>query len=95
MSFNAYLGAEPIAQALEAGAQIVIAGRSTDSALVLGPILARYGRELQRQPSKRQQFLDLMAAGDALKILIFYLPILTFLSSFSFSPSCNSLSLSL
>ena len=42
-SANAYLGADPIAEALRAGAQIVVTGRTTDSALALGPLLARYG----------------------------------------------------
>lgn len=42
-SANLYLGADPIAEALRAGAQIVVTGRTTDSALVLGPLLARFG----------------------------------------------------
>jgi len=42
LSANAYLGSEPIAEALRAGAQIVVTGRCTDSALALGPLLARY-----------------------------------------------------
>ena len=43
LSANAYLGADPIAEALRQGAQIVVTGRCTDSALALGPLLARYG----------------------------------------------------
>lgn len=43
LSANAYLGADPIAEAIRRGAQIVITGRTTDSALALGPLLAHYG----------------------------------------------------
>jgi hypothetical protein len=43
ISANAYLGAFPIAEALRAGADVVITGRCVDSALALGPLLARFG----------------------------------------------------
>jgi hypothetical protein len=43
LSANAYLGADPIAEALRQGARIVVTGRCTDSALALGPLLAHYG----------------------------------------------------
>ncbi|BBK40534.1 hypothetical protein STVA_05540 [Allostella vacuolata] len=40
---NAYLGAREIAQALAAGAEIVVTGRVADPALVLGPVMAHFG----------------------------------------------------
>jgi hypothetical protein len=40
---NAYLGAEPIAEALRNDTDIVILGRSTDSALALGPLIKEFG----------------------------------------------------
>ncbi len=40
---NAYLGARPIADALAAGAQVVVTGRVTDASVVVGPALHTFG----------------------------------------------------
>ena len=55
-SINAYLGAFPIAAALDAGADIVITGRCVDSAVVLGPCIHAFGW--------RRTDWDLLAAGS-------------------------------
>lgn len=54
-SANVYLGAFPIAEALDQGAQIVITGRGTDPGLVLGPLIHEFGW--------RKEDYDLIAAG--------------------------------
>ena len=46
VSANAYIGAQPIADALRAGADIVVCGRVADPSLVVGPALAHYGWQL-------------------------------------------------
>src|ERR1700754_3452783 len=43
LSANAYLGAEPIADALRGGADIVITGRASDPALFLAPMIDAFG----------------------------------------------------
>jgi hypothetical protein len=43
LSANAYIGAFPLVEALSTGAQVVIAGRCTDTALTLAPMVHRFG----------------------------------------------------
>lgn len=52
---NAYLGARPVAEALKLDVDIVLVGRTTDAALVLGPLIHEYGWG--------EQDWDLLAAG--------------------------------
>jgi hypothetical protein len=56
-SANAYLGAFPIAKALDMGADVVLTGRVVDSALILGPLIHEFGW----MPTD----WDLLAAGTA------------------------------
>jgi hypothetical protein len=56
LSANAYLGAFPIAEALQAGADVVLTGRVVDSALTLGPLIHEFGWGPEQY--------DLLAAGS-------------------------------
>lgn len=56
LSINAYLGAFPIAKALDEGADIVITGRCVDSAVTLGACIHEFGW--------RADDLDKLAAGS-------------------------------
>jgi hypothetical protein len=55
LSANAYIGAFPLVEALATGAQVVIAGRCTDTALTLAPMVHRFAW----QPDD----YDMLAAG--------------------------------
>ena len=56
LSANVYFGAGPIVAALAAGADVVITGRTVDSALTLGPLIHEFGW--------RCDDLDQLAAGS-------------------------------
>lgn len=62
-SINAYLGAFPIAAALDAGADIVITGRCVDSAVTLGACIHAF----QWQPSDFDQLAQGSLAGHILE----------------------------
>lgn len=62
LSANAYLGAQPIAAALAAGAHVVVTGRVCDPALFLGPLIHEFGWDMTN--------LDSLAAGTCVGHLL-------------------------
>ena len=42
-SANAYFGAAPVVRAIEAGAQVIVTGRVTDTGITLAPLIHRFG----------------------------------------------------
>jgi hypothetical protein len=62
-SVNAYLGAFPIAAALDAGADIVLTGRCVDSALALGPLI----HEFKWSPTDYDQLAAGSLAGHVIE----------------------------
>lgn len=61
LSLNAYLGAQPITEALSRGADIVVTGRCVDSALVVGPLAFEYDWDYS---TTQQESLDRLAAAS-------------------------------
>jgi hypothetical protein len=60
---NAYIGAEPITRALMAGADVVVTGRVTDAALVIGPAAWRHGWDYAAARAGDQATLDALAGA--------------------------------
>ncbi|UPK92916.1 hypothetical protein LCI18_003851 [Fusarium solani-melongenae] len=67
LSLNAYLGAQPIAVALEQGADIVITGRCVDSALVLGPLAHQFGWNFSTSPDDLDRLASASLAGHIIE----------------------------
>jgi hypothetical protein len=60
---NAYLGGEPITAALAAGADVVVTGRVTDAALVIGPAAWWHGWDYAVARAGDQSVLDALAGA--------------------------------
>lgn len=62
VSANAYLGAEPIVEALKNGADVVITGRVADPAIFMAPVIYEFGWDMENW--------DLMGKGTVLGHLL-------------------------
>ncbi len=71
LTANAYLGGEPITAALAAGADVVITGRVTDAALVVGPAAWwhgwSYADAANADPAALDRFAGAVVAGHAIE----------------------------
>ncbi len=71
LTANAYLGGEPISAALSAGADVVITGRVTDAALVVGPAAWwhgwSYADAAAGDPAALDRFAGAIVAGHAIE----------------------------
>ena len=63
LTANAYIGGEPITAALRAGADVVVTGRVTDAALVIGPAAWRHRWDFAAARSGDQATLDALAGA--------------------------------
>ncbi|MGI9196071.1 MAG: acyclic terpene utilization AtuA family protein, partial [Candidatus Nanopelagicales bacterium] len=71
LTANAYIGGEPISAALSAGADVVITGRVTDAALVVGPAAWWHGWSYvdaaDGNPAALDRFAGAVVAGHAIE----------------------------
>ena len=67
---NAYLGAAPLVEALQQGAEIVICGRVADAALFLAPLVYEFGWSLNEAGQQDQANLNRLAQGLAVGHLL-------------------------
>ncbi len=63
LTANAYIGGEPVTAALRAGADIVVTGRITDAALVIGPAAFHHGWDYAAARAGDQATLDALAGA--------------------------------
>lgn len=67
LSLNAYLGGQPITEALKDGANIVVTGRCVDSALVVGPLAYEFGWDYSFNPQALDRLASASLAGHIIE----------------------------